>query len=276
MGGQGVSSVGIDGGVSAGLAVQHLDILDPAGAGHLDEVTGIVQFHSAGDGGIDGVLQTGDLQEAAVLRDAHLHGAQLQSVQDLLAGDLHQAGQVAEGMHVDDVTVGDVAGSNVGADAAAVDPADISAQHDAVGVGAQIAQVGLSGANSALAGVGIVDGQLHGSSGNHFVSLGFILVLDAFDEGLGIGIGLGGGVHIGQSHQLGGHGAVGRNEQLAHGLGLGAGLAQQHVLAVGVGHGLGGLGGVGVAVQHHVDAGGVGNDLGGHPGRALGVLTQVS
>ena len=276
MGGQGVGGLGVNGGVLAGLAVQNLNILDPAVAGHLHEVTSVVQLHGGGDGGVHGVLDAGNLQEAAALRHAGLHGAQLQSVQDLLAGNLHQAGQVAEGMDSDDVAVGDVAGGNIVADAAAVDKADVSAQQHAVGVGAQVAQVGLGGADGPLAGVGIVDGQIHGGGGDDFFRLGFILSLNTINEGLGGGVGLRGGGHISQSHQLGGHGAVGSDDQLAHGLSLGAGLAQEHVLAVGILHGLGGLGGVGVAVQHHVDAGGVGNDLGGHPGRTLGVLTQVS
>ena len=62
----------------------------------------------------DGVLQAGDLEEAAVLHGGHaggghVLGAPLQSVQELLAGDGLQAGHIAEGVDLLAGQVGDVA-----------------------------------------------------------------------------------------------------------------------------------------------------------------------
>ena len=82
---------------------------------------------------------------------------------NLLAGGLNDAELVAEGVDVDDVLVGDVAGGDVGADAAAVHEADVGVADDAVGVGAEVADVGLLGADEAGAVLGVAgegDGAL--------------------------------------------------------------------------------------------------------------------
>ena len=266
----------VHGDVFPGFAVQHLHVGHPVGVavGDSGEASGLVQLHAGLDGGVDGVFQAGHLEEAAVLTFSKIHGPHFQRVNDLLASDLRHAHQIAVGVDIDDVPVSDIAGGDVGPDAA-VDKADVGAQHDAVGVGAEVAQVGLGGAHRPLTGVGIVDGQVHLAGAHHLGGHPQVLLLNALNEFHGGSVTRGGGVHVRQRHQLGGHGAVSGDDQLADGLGLGAGLGQEDAFPFGVLHSLGGDHRVGVAVQHHIDAGGVGDHLGGHIGGGGGVHAQM-
>ena len=114
---------------------------------------------------MDRVPGTCHLQEAAVLLalGTGKAGTKLQSVLDLLAGHGHQAGHVAKG--ADGLAGLEAPGASlhIGADAAAVHDGDITVELlDLVEVGVdavghEVAEVGLAGADAALAGGGIVD-----------------------------------------------------------------------------------------------------------------------
>lgn len=162
MGGEGVGLGGVDRLVGVGGLVQDLNVLHAARAFHGDEGALVVRLDGGFHGGVDGVLHAGDLQEAAHLADGvidlvavlidglgniighRVAGGHFQRIEDLLTGGLHDAGHVAIGMDLDDLVVGDVACGDVGADAAAVYDGDVSAQRDAVSIGAQVAEVRLA------------------------------------------------------------------------------------------------------------------------------------
>ena len=65
------------------------------------------------------------MEEAAVLIGG-IAGAQLQGVQQLLAGDPDGGGLVVVGVYADDVPVGDLPGGDVRPDAAAVNQAHVA------------------------------------------------------------------------------------------------------------------------------------------------------
>ena len=263
MGGEGVGLVDVE-----GLTADH-DVRHTVRAVDLDELGLIVLHHGAGNVRIDGVGQAGNLQEAAALAGIG-RGAELQSVLDLLTGDLNEACLVAEGMNLDDIAVGDVADLDVVAHAAAVDEGDVSAQQDAVGVRAQVAEVGLGIADRALA-VRAVDGQLHAGLGNDLLLQGVELIGDGLDIGRRLGVGL----DRVQINVLVGDGTVGLNDDLADVGELGAGLLKDDLLA-GLILDRFGEGGVGVAVDEGVKAGGVGNDFLAHPRRGLLVDAEMA
>ena len=268
MGSQGVDLVQLQ-----GLAVHH-DVFHPVLAGDAGEHAVGIGGGGGFDVGVDLIGQAGHLQEAAVL-SGHIPCAELQGVQNLLACGLHHAHGVAEGMHLQDVAQGDVPGLQAGTHAAAVDEGDIRPGLVAVGIGAQVAQVGLGIADDAdglaalIHGLGIIDGQIHGGLGHLLAqllvqcgggglhSLGGV-VLDAQQ--------LRRGNRIVPGVQAGGELAGGGLDlQPAHAAQLGAAGRTQNVHAVLVLHGhLVGV--VAVAVQEGIDAGGVGNDVGVGPG----------
>ena len=263
MGSEGIGLADVE-----GLTADH-DVGHTVRAVDLDELGLIVLHHGAGDIGVDGVGQAGNLQEAAALAGIG-RGAELQSVLDLLTGDLNKACLVAEGMDLDDIAVGDVADLDVVAHAAAVDEGDVSAQQDAVGVRAQVAEVGLGIADRALA-VRAVDGQLHAGLGNDLLLQGVELIGDAGNVSLGIRILL----NRGEVNVLVRDGAVGLDGQLADVGELGAGLLKDNLLA-GLILDRFGEGGVGVAVDEGVKAGGVGNDFLAHPRGGLLVDAEMA
>jgi len=265
VGGQRVGLGGVN-----GLAV-HLHVLYPALAVHLHELLLVVEHHRGGNRGVDGIGQAGDLQEPAVLLRRHTR-AHLQRVQNVLARGLHHAGLVAEGMHVDDLLIGDLPRGDVGPHAPAVDKGHVGVQHHPVGVRAQVAQIGLGAAYRALPGGRVLGGQVHVGLGHDLLQHPGKLVVDALHKGRS-GLVLSGAV-LGR-HQLAGDLArLGVDDHLAQVGQLGARLGHQHVLPGLVLLGLG-KGAVGVPVDQHVDAGGVGNHLGGGPGGALLVHAQV-
>ena len=263
MGSEGIGLADVE-----GLTADH-DVRHTVRAVDLDELGLIVLHHGAGNVRIDGVGQAGNLQEAAALAGIG-RGAELQSVLDLLTGDLNEAGLVAEGMDLDNIAVGDVADLDVVAHAAAVDEGDVSAQQDAVGVRAQVAEVGLGIADRALA-VRAVDGQLHAGLGNDLLLQGVELIGDGLDIGRRLGVGL----DRVQVNILVGDGAVGLNDDLADVGELGAGLLKDDLLA-GLILDRFGEGGVGVTVDEGVKAGGVGNDFLAHPGGGLLVDAEMA
>ena len=281
--GQVVLGVQLQGLVGAGVLVQHLNVLHPVlagGAAGPDAL--VVLLHGAGDGGIDGVLQAGDLQEAAALLRAvhgHVLGAPLQGVQHLLAGDGEQAGHVAEGVDLFAGLIGHLAGGLLVADAAAVHHGDVHVQIHVVkqivqGVGAEVALVGLLLAHQAVA-VGIVVGHHVGEGADDLAQLGVDvrdpLVLDGLDLGVGGDRG-----QVGGGEQLGGDGAVSGDGHLAQSVQIGAGLGEDHGLT-GLVLDLTALhSGVGMAVDEGVQAGGVGDQLLAGPGLGGGVVTQVA
>ena len=240
---------------------------------HADEHTLIVLDDRSRDCLVDGVLQTGDLQEAAGLAGI-CRSAELQRVPDLLAGDLDGAGHVAERMDRDDLTVGHVAGLDVRTDAAAVDEGDVGAEQVAVRVGAQVAEVGLRVTDRAVAGLGILRGQRDLGLRNDRVAdlVDFALDLcDSFCDGRVKRSGL--VSDDGDQHSV--DRAVGSDRQLADVGELRAGLRDDDFLAVLVGLRLG-EGAVGVAVDQSVEAGNIRNDRGGSPRLGLLVDAEVA
>lgn len=107
------------------------------------------------------------VQEAAVLLlRTGKTSTELQSILDLLAGDRHQAGHVAKGADLLAGLEAPLPCRHVGADTAAVHDGDIAVQLlDLVEVGVdavghKVAQVGLTGTNTALAGSRVVDVEI--------------------------------------------------------------------------------------------------------------------
>ena len=90
-------------------------------------------------------------------------------------------------MYCDDFAIGEVTSEDVGADAAAVDKGDVCAQDSAVGIGAQVAQVGLRRCESRRLPV---SGSLTVRStldlATTFVQLVAKLGLDVLDESVGL------------------------------------------------------------------------------------------
>ena len=260
------------------LAVlQDLDVLDAVSAVNGDEHGLVVTLGRRLDRGVDGVLQAGNLQEAAHFTNGVLpvgvggHGVAgrpFERVDDFLTGRLDDAERVAVRMDLDDLAVGDVAGRDVGTDAAAVDERDVSAGNGTVGVGTEVAEVGLTVADGAGA-VGTLRGQVHGALCNDGVDQRFVLFLNGLDECVGSVV-----LDRVVSDQLRGELAV-RDGQLADVDELRARGGQGDLLAVLVLDHLHLNGGVGMAVEHDVDAGGVGDQIGRTPRLGGFVDTQM-
>ena len=112
------------------------------------------------------VAQSGDLQKAAALV-GNAAGAPFERVHDLLAAYLDQAEHVAEGIDAQNIVQCDVPLLDVCTNTAAVEKGDVRAGLVAVGVRAQVAQIGLRAADHTdrpAVGVhlgGIIDGQIH-------------------------------------------------------------------------------------------------------------------
>ena len=245
------------------------DVGDTVVAGHAGKLILVIGGDGGGRSGIDGIGQAGNLEEAAVLIGV-LAGAELQGIQNLLTGGLHQAGLVAEGMDVDNALIGDVACGDISADTAAVDKGHVSAQHHAVGIGAQVAQVGLAAANQTVA-LGVLGGQLDLGLGDDLLQLGLesvVLLLHESGNGLILLV-------IASDQLVGDLTGLGVDDQLADSSQLGAGLRPHHVLAVLVGDGLLDLL-VGMAINEDVDAGSVGNDGLGLPDIGGAGVAQVA
>ena len=181
-------------------------------------------------------------------------GGSLQRLQQLSAGDLHDAQGIAEGQDGVDVLLGDVALGNGCADAAAVGHGRVHLGSGLLGapdqsVGNEVAQVGLAGADLGLHAV-----QLHFSLGKH----GAVLVINRLLDG-GSPVGHGAvGLHSNVSGGDGGclHDAVGDDHQ-ADVFKLGAGRGQDGIVHHAVlthSSGDGFQVRMGVAVDEEVDA----------------------
>ena len=163
--GQSVGGVRVKGLISTGGLVVDLHIADTRGGGAAGPDILVVGLNGVGGPSVDRVPGTCHLQEATVLLalSTGKAGTKLQSVLDLLAGHGHQAGHVAKG--ADGLAGLEAPGASlhIGADAAAVHNGDITVELlDLVEVGVdavghEVAEVGLAGADAALAGGGIVD-----------------------------------------------------------------------------------------------------------------------
>ena len=87
--------------------------------------------------------------ESAVLAGI-VHYAQFQQVDYLLSGRLCGTDGVVPGTNGQQIVKGDVARSNIAAQAAAVYNADVGIGYDAESVGAKVAEVGLQMADSSM------------------------------------------------------------------------------------------------------------------------------
>ena len=99
--------------------IAYLDILYAVFAGNTGEHAIGVHLYGGLHIQVDLIAHARDLQEAAAFAGS-IAGAHLQGIKDLLAGGFHHAHFVAEGMHRDDLTVGDIARGNADTDAAAI------------------------------------------------------------------------------------------------------------------------------------------------------------
>ena len=289
MGGEGVGLGGVDRLVGVGGLVQDLNVLHAARAFHGDEGALVVRLDGGFHGGVDGVLHAGDLQEAAHLADGvidlvavlidglgnilghRVAGGHFQRIEDLLTGGFHDAGHVAIGMDLDDLIVGDVACGDVGADAAAVDDGDVSAQRDAVSIGAQVAEVRLAVADGAGRALGVLGGEVNVRVGDDLVQQGLELCDDLVDDFLRLGVLF----DLTVADELAVDLAVGADGQLAEVVQLRARGGENDVLAVLALDDLLRDGAVGMAVEHGVQAGGVGDDVRGAPRLGGLVDTEV-
>ena len=266
---------GIDGNVLAQILVVDLDVLHTVVTGGSAGPDLALLLDSAGDVAVDFIGHAGDLQETAVFANAHILGAPFQSVDDLLAGDGHEAGHVAEGMNSLAGLVGDVALGQIRTDAAAVHHGQVAVE--AFGlveqiiqrVSGEVAQVGLLRTDQAGALV-VLDAQIYVVGGDllaqHIVNLLHPVVLDGLGGCIGAGV---------VGNQLG-LDAVGGNAHAANGVKVAAGLGQNDLVALGVVHFLHLHGAVGVAVDESVQTGGVGNDLLGGVVAGGGINAQVT
>ena len=138
-------------------------------------------------------------------------------------------------------------------------------------VGHEVAEVGLAGADAALAGGGIIDVEL-GVAHSDLLAQHIVHSADP----LGGSGGHGCVRALVSIDQFGGNGTVRTDGHLADILEVGAGLGQGDGLAGGIGHLLVLHHGVGVAVDEGVEAGGMGDDLFTGPRRRGGVHAQMA
>ena len=246
-------------------------VLHAALAFHALEHLVLIQLHAGGDVGVDLIGQAGNLQEAAALARC-ARAAKLQRVKDLLAGHFDGAGHVAERMHVDDLAIGNIALWNHITDAAAVHERDVRAEQRAVCIGAKVAEVGLTIADDALAGSGVVYHKVNIRLRNNFVEQSFELAHDLLNVFGRRFILL---CVILCRDEARSHRAVRLDDEAAEVSELVAGGGQDHGFAVLVLYRFTRDGAVGMAIEHHVDARGVCDHFAGCPRAALRVDTKV-
>ena len=277
--GQSVGGVRVKGLISTGGLVVDFHIADTRDGGAAGPDILVVGLNSVGDHGVDRVPGTCHMQEAAVLLalSTGKAGTKLQSVLDLLAGHGHQTGHVAKG--ADGLAGLEAPGASlhIGADAAAIHNGDITVELlDLVEVGVdavghEVAEVGLAGADAALAGGGIVDVEF-GIAHCDLLAQHIVHCADPVGGGGGHGsvqtlVGV---------DELSGDGAVRAHSHLADVLEVRTGLGQGDCLAGSIGDLLVGHHGVGVAVDEGGEAVGVCNDFLTGPGRGGGVNAQMA
>ena len=217
------------------------------------------------------------MQEAAVLRIRSNTGAPFQRVQDLLAGHLHGAQHVAEGVDGLAGLIRPLTGRRTGADTAAVHNGHIAADTliliidiPVICVGVQVAHVGCLLADSTVT-VGILVRKGDLAFGDHFAQLIIHLadpfVLHRLDSSVDIVV---------FTEQLGVNVTVSVDGQHANILEVGARLGQDNILAVLILYEFLCHFGVGMAVDEGVQTGGVGDHFSRSPGAGGGIDTQVA
>ena len=248
----------------------HLHVGYPVRAVHLHEVPFIRSHYAGGNGNVDGVGESGNVQESSVL--LRIVGcAQLQGVQNFLPGGFHDAHLVPIRMDVDDVFIGDIARGQIRADAAAVGEADLRAHYGAVCVGHHVAQVRLPAADAAKAGGGIIGSQVHVGFGDYLPQDIFQTGVERLQEDVGYGLLL-----VVIFHQFADDVPGGRiDDHLADGVEFGPGLSQKNIFAVFVLHDFL-IGFVGMTVDEHVDTAGIGDDGSGLPGRGDSFRSEMA
>ena len=252
-----------------------LNVLDAVlASGSAGPNTLLVLLDGGGDVGVDLVGNAGNMEEAAAFSSTCVTSAPFQSVEDLLAGDGLQAGNVAEGVDFLAGEVAQFAGDSLVTDAAAVHDSQINFQ--TFGDVEQVVQ----SVSSEVAGVGFlltddtvtIDIVVQSDLGiaDNFAQLGFDLidpfVLDASDSSVGAGI---------RGDELGGD-ALGVDGHLADSVEVLAGLSEQNLVAVLVSDFLAFHSAVGVAVDESVKAGNVGDQFFRGPGLGSGIVAQVA
>ena len=256
----------------------HHDVLDPALALDGDEHVLAVQFDRGRDAGVDGVLQAGNLQEPATLSGGVLAvtgvllggaACQFQGVKNLLPGGLDHGQRVAVRMDFDQVAIGDRSLLQGSADAATIDEGDIGVGNRAVGIGAQVAKVGLTSTDQTHA-VRIGNRQVDIGLADDLRKALLVLRLDRVDERCDIGI----LVRI-CSDQSRLHHPIRSDQEHADIGELRPGRGKQDFPAILGGDHFAGNDTVGMAVKHHIDTGRIGNQVGGAERGGRLVSTQV-
>ena len=234
----------------------------------------VVLLDGAGDVGMDLVAHAGDLEEAAAFCGADVTSAPFERVEDLLAGDLNQASDVAEGVDALAGLVGDVAGDSLVANTAAVHDGEVDIQIHVVKqivqrVCREVAGVGFLLTDETVAVlVVVIEGQrgVADDLAELGVDLGDPSILDLCDVLIGA-------VIFGDQLCLD---AVSSDAHSADRLEVAAGLAQNDALAVLILDFLHLNRAVGVTVDERVNAGSVGNDLFAGPRPAGRIVAAVA
>ena len=274
--GEVVSRLAIQRDVLAGGLVPDLDVADAVVAGRAARPDALVVLaNGALDVGVDIVGDTGDLEEAAALSRSGVSRAPFQSIQELLAGDGLQAGDVAEGVDVLAGLVGDIAGDGLVAHAAAVHDGDVNVKTHVVEqvvqrIGSEVAGVGLLLTNQSLTVRVVVEGQVGVADdlAEHAVNGVDPLVLQRGDRGVGAVV---------ARDELGGDGTLGEVDgHLADRAEVAASLGQDNLILAGVSDRLHFDRAVRVAVNEGVEASGVGDQLFRSPRLGRRIVAQVA
>ena len=243
--------MGVDGFVGA-VGLQHFDVGDTVALG------------------VEGEAQSGYLWEVAVEHGSHRRTAREHGLY-LLTTDGNASQGVVVGQHADDVAIGDVASADVVTDATTVLHTDVSLHGMAVGIGHDVAGIGLHATNLHLV---VLVGHLEG-----IVAMSYLLRRDGFHQlADAVGDGAYTGVFVGDFlgfEKVCRHTTVRSDEQFTDVGKLGTGLCDNNVATVEIldGHTLENF--VGMAIEHDIDATRIVDEQMGIEAQRLGGLTDM-
>ncbi len=246
-----IGMMGVDGFVGA-VGLQHFDVGDTVALG------------------VEGEAQSGHLWEVAVEHGSHRRTAREHGLY-LLTTDGNASQGVVVGQHADDVAIGDVASADVVTDATSVLHTDVSLHGMAVGIGHDVAGIGLHATNLHLV---VLVGHLEG-----IVAMSYLLRRDGFHQlADAVGDGADTGVFVGDFlgfEKVCRHTTVRSDEQFTDVGKLGTGLCDNNVATVEIldGHTLENF--VGMAIEHDIDATRIVDEQVGIEAQRLGGLTDV-